>query len=353
MWLPVTYLCLERRRNNHGQRPQLFFLVLATRAQWTTFRTRIIKYYSRKMNEICQSGSDIPNYLNDFGINENSLNLHEQSSNPDETLLTASSKASSNMAPESQPLMDYEDFLPSNLHEQSSNLDETRPTASSKSPSNMAPESLPSMDCEDFLSSDYDDDESAKTSLLQENKNKTNLKVGKRKGYFKLRRQCVKLEKNIKNLKESVSKWKDKWENLREKHQEDLKMISVLKKENQKLQFALNFHKEIVKNLSFYQLTLLRPEEEKFFSSLASISNSFRRAPKGYRNPVNSYFKKKLIQGHQECKSDKFSVVKVQICQFYLDDENSTPSPGKREFITRKKVKKGKRYMTDTQTNLW
>lgn len=139
---------------------------------------------------------------------------------------------------------------------------------------------------------------------------------------------------------------------MREKHEEDLKLISTLKRENQKLLFALNFHKEIVKNLNFYQSTLSRAEKEKFHSSLVSVGDSFKRAPKGCHNPVNTYFKKRLLQGQPECKTSKFSALKVQIPEFYLDDENSTPSPGKKEFITRKKLKKGKRYMTDTQTNL-
>lgn len=151
------------------------------------------------------------------------------------------------------------------------------------------------------------------------------------------------IRKNNKNLKKNVSKWYKKWENLREKHKLDLKTISALKKENHKLQFTLNFQKEIVKNLSFYQTTLSRSEKEKFLSTLSSVGESFKRAPKGCHNPVNAYFKKKLTQGHQERKSDKFSDMKIQIREFYLDDENSTPSPGKKEFITRKKVKQGKR----------
>lgn len=165
---------------------------------------------------------------------------------------------------------------------------------------------------------------------------------------LKVRRLNAKCE----NLEKDATFWKRKFFVIKEKHRNVSKNASMLKKENEKLSFALNFHKRIASYLNIYRSQLSGAEKLKYAAALFPIQNDYKRAPTGCRNPVSSYYKRTLVTSPQKCTRSKMAQIKSKILEFYLDDENSVASPGKKEFITRKKVKKGKRYLTDTLTNL-
>lgn len=106
-------------------------------------------------------------------------------------------------------------------------------------------------------------------------------------------------------------------------------------------------------NLQSYQSELSEPEKQKFASSFLPFSSDFKRSPKGSRRPVNKYYQRTALEGPNERKPNKFVAIKKAVHNFYLDDEISAPSPGKNEFITRNKIKRGKRHLTDNLTNLF
>lgn len=191
-------------------------------------------------------------------------------------------------------------------------------------------------------------------TLNQPQSNNQTRQVGSsRSREMKLRREKAQLEQVIKNQEIKTNYWQNRFNALKEEHEEILKNVSSLKKENKSLSFALNFHKAIISNLDLYKSKLTSSEKLKFSNSFLSIRNNFNRAPKGCNRPVNPYYQKTLIQHSEKVSKNKFAAIKSRVREFYLDDENSAPSPGKKEFITRKKIKKGKRYLTDTITNLY
>lgn len=177
-------------------------------------------------------------------------------------------------------------------------------------------------------------------------------RVKSRQNYDQLRNMRGRFEKIIKNLKKVQSRLQTRVTTLKKKNVMVSEKNKALTKQNRNLSLVVNFQKTIIKHLDAYKSNLSQCQKRLFLSSMVD-ENSNKRAPRGCRTVVNSYYKKTLLQGQQQDRASKFSHIKSQVKNFYLDDENSTPSPGKHEFITRNKIKKGKRYLTDTQVNLW
>lgn len=116
----------------------------------------------------------------------------------------------------------------------------------------------------------------------------------------------------------------------------------------------LNHNESIVETLREYQKSLNRNEKNKLAEFFSKKSHENGRKRKGCHRILNSYYKKKIDVGTDPgLRQNKFVVIKESVHDFYLDDRNSTQSPGVKETITRRKVKMRKRYMTDTIKNLY
>ena len=92
------------------------------------------------------------------------------------------------------------------------------------------------------------------------------------------------------------------------------------------------------------------------FYNLVICSNSlqkFKRSPDKNLNISNAYYKKKILSKNDNSKKDKFCTARRAVKEFFLNDENSTQTPGVKDYITKNKIKKRKRHLTDTVHNLY
>lgn len=170
---------------------------------------------------------------------------------------------------------------------------------------------------------------------------------------LKLRKEKAELQNALKKQEIEMNHLQILYDNLKENHKNKLQLIRSLEQKNQCLTNTINFHKSNMDALRSYQSSISGSAKLNLATSFLSIGSSYKRAPKGFQRHVNKYYQRIILEGPKERKQSRFVVIKSAVHMFYLDDEISTPSPGKKEFITRKKVKKGKRYLTDSLTNLY
>ena len=69
------------------------------------------------------------------------------------------------------------------------------------------------------------------------------------------------------------------------------------------------------------------------------MRNLHKKNPRGCHNLIGSRAARRLVQESKN-KRNKFATIKSSVREFYLDDENSTTSPGKKRVYYSKKTEK-------------
>ena len=89
---------------------------------------------------------------------------------------------------------------------------------------------------------------------------------------------------------------------------------------------------------SFSQVVNFHEKRRIFSKNYNLVSEHYRRSNKTKSESASSLKKKKLFSSVQD---------------FFLNDENTCQAPGAGHFVVRKKIRKQKRYLTDTIRNLY
>lgn len=131
---------------------------------------------------------------------------------------------------------------------------------------------------------------------------------------------------------------------------------SKKKEKNEKAQMLrrLGYYKklfgEIVQNIKKTKVQA----HKRIMKNVMKQSLQTVRAPHP-DDSVRKFFyerRRKKNKNRQLLHKDKYRELRSKVLEFYLNDENSTPAPGLRDFITRNKIKQRKRYLCDTLFNL-
>lgn len=170
-------------------------------------------------------------------------------------------------------------------------------------------------------------------------------------------RRCKKLEQQLKLEKRKSEKYRKKYYRLSNQMQE--KSNSPRSKVNKYLKTKPSL-KSIRKKLIFSEV--LKSEVHEGYSAARSIEEkrSFYRVIKGhilkkYRQIkyCKSFFKKSVNVKHLVQRRRKSTISFPSLVRRFLEnDENSRQCPGKKDCITRNKIKNQKRLLNDTMANL-
>ena len=172
------------------------------------------------------------------------------------------------------------------------------------------------------------------------------VKKSSRRLEVKFRKTSVRLNKEL--IKEIKRKnfWRNKYYTLR-------KEKLALNRKNKILVKKVNKYKQSIKILTNNATKLkTRAEKHVFDTTLIKLNPNNNLS----FNLCNKYYKKKIESTTNSNISSEYAkkwrFIKNEIIDFYLSDENSTQSPGIQDVITKKKVKKRKRYLNNSLVNL-
>lgn len=125
-----------------------------------------------------------------------------------------------------------------------------------------------------------------------------------------------------------------------------------LKKKRSPLKYLLKSYK--------YRANKELQLKERQINELKKLNDNYRKQIKRLQkdHKENIYLRKRKIIEKidknitEQHKEDITDTIKNSIQDFYEEDDNSWLCPGKKEFITKKKIRKQKRYLRDTIQNL-
>lgn len=193
-------------------------------------------------------------------------------------------------------------------------------------------------------------------SLQQRKKEATK----RRKKFNRERNEKIaRLEKKLEKYKKRLARFKSK----NKKNVEDTpktKMLKMLEEPDQRKEVVKKalFGDVISKQLKENYSTLKRTKEKQIFKKVVtgSIVQKYRYSIPKEMKSLSRPGKKSNLNGldvpvAKRCKiPDSY---KREVQNFFEEDSNSRMGAGKKEFITRKGVKKQKRYLLDTIFNLY
>ena len=161
---------------------------------------------------------------------------------------------------------------------------------------------------------------------------------------FALRRG---LEKMSKKLLESNKKC----DHLQKKFNKSIQKKKILRNSNLKLSRELKFLNKMCNNLRVKKSQMKKSCDKQLFSRLMKFDDRRRVFSKKYQF-VTQHYRKNSKSVMESTTSFKRKELFSSVEEFFLDDENSSQAPGAAHFVVKKKVRKQKRYLTDTVQNL-
>lgn len=189
---------------------------------------------------------------------------------------------------------------------------------------------------QDLLPETFDSEELASTKVLRcENKQS-------KKNVLKYQRENTKLEQEIEDNKKVIASLQKKLERTSQRE-------SLLKTENRSLNrqlvYCKNFFLHLKRKVSNIPSRKLR---KQILPLLSSNFNDTRRAPSASVSLQVSLRIDKRMKTTESRSRIRANNLRQNVLTFYERDNNSSTSPGAREFVTKKKMRKRKRYLTDT-----
>ncbi|CAH0403518.1 unnamed protein product [Chilo suppressalis] len=169
------------------------------------------------------------------------------------------------------------------------------------------------------------------------------LKQEKEKALKQRNAMILKLRKQIKKNREKVLSTEKKVDSL-------IKSVNVDKRDEVKKK--LLFGEIISNNLRDGFKGLSKKEKREFSEKVMRDKDQFKKHKvlnKAFKFTVRDKNKKDY---YDESFMDSDKKIKLDVEEFFEDDSNTKISNDKKEFITRKGIRKQKRYLSDTLTNL-
>ena len=173
------------------------------------------------------------------------------------------------------------------------------------------------------------------------------------------RRKEMELRKQIADLQNQLNDKANLTNSLRKKllksEQRTSKLVNERKKLNRKILYCYKFVKNVKEKVSqvrnHHDKNLLKP-------LLSSSFGNRHRAPVNKLSQHNTYYvKKSKISVQNETRKrkqcQKLVDLKRKVIEFYENDENSSTTPGVRDFFRKGGTKKRKSYLNDTIGNLY
>lgn len=171
-----------------------------------------------------------------------------------------------------------------------------------------------------------------------------------RSAEMRLRRELKSVQDSNKQLELKLIKEK----NLNIKLQKE---ILKLKAENQNIQKNLNYCSNLF--TEFKKEINITSHKDKYKQAIMVSIIKFnlkKRAPTKKLSFYSYHYKKNYLYPGTNLELKK-SLLKKEVVKhiknFYEQDENSTPGPGIRDFVTKNSIKMRKRYLSDTISNLY
>lgn len=127
-----------------------------------------------------------------------------------------------------------------------------------------------------------------------------------------------------------------------------------LMNKNRRFSRELRYCDSIVNDLKNKRDQIKMFEEKRTFNRLINCEENRRVFSKKYSVKTLHYQKKsKNIAAAESEYRIQRKELRLSVKSFYLSDENSYPAPGAKHFVVKKKVRKRKRYFSDTIQNLY
>lgn len=173
-----------------------------------------------------------------------------------------------------------------------------------------------------------------------------NTKRPSRKLEFRLRKEINTLKSQLQETQKKVTFWRAKTRVVSSLHSEKRAQIRKLEK---RVKYAEELVCQLKQNLSYMSNN---KEKSIVGRALSYPITNHQRAPCKSLSLYVEYYKNKATNPVNKELRNKRNTIKQCVTEFFEDDEVSSPAPGSRDFITRKKQKKRKRYLNDTIANL-
>ena len=113
---------------------------------------------------------------------------------------------------------------------------------------------------------------------------------------------------------------------------------------------------DLIKHIELLKEKCSLPIQREIFSTANFNSVGRKRAFNGIKkNDKIKYYRKKLLSNEKNNQSnyrERRKNIKEKVVSFYLNDENSRPTPSAHETVTKNKKKMQKRMLSDTVFNL-
>lgn len=163
----------------------------------------------------------------------------------------------------------------------------------------------------------------------------------------KMKRKVELLQKKLSQEQQVNKKLQSKIHNL------NLEKRRSLARANRRIAYQNKVIENIVNNAK----NLSKRSERKLVLNVIKTSCQSLRAPDRRVSAYKTLYKKIERKNNKKppkpTKKQEYGKLAKQIKEFYLNDSNSIPAPGLKDYITRQNIKKRKRFLCDTVFNLF
>lgn len=163
---------------------------------------------------------------------------------------------------------------------------------------------------------------------------------------MKLRRENLRLTLDLEKERRVSNIWKLKYS-------KKVTSFKILRKKFVTLKRQVAEYRSERRKIVLNQKKIQSSKVRRKVAEVLNISGESSEKPVRKFPIVSRHYRSKITKPASSRQKSAFKSIRDQVRNFYLDDENSSPSPRVADTVTRKSIKERKRFMTDTIGSLY